>query len=677
MKTINLEEFGNPVESPTDYIHLMENVLDSYTMGLDHGLQKDAIQNGVDARKRDKKWKDWSFTISLIENEKGNFLILEDSGTVGLTGKLTAKDVKNIFPNQEERWARFESLAFGKNESSSLGARGQGKLIMFRSSKSHTLVYDSLREDKSYRMGMSKISNTGRTVLALEGKEAEKALFRICGLTPLSHVGTRVIVIDPDAEVIAAIEDDSMLSYVEDTWWPIILAGGKIRIIARGAEVDAEIPLRIKQLRAKGKNNNPQFKVEKISNRSFTAGKGKQEKFEIKELVIGYDANGIPEENQGISIFRGGMKIENYSVKTDLHPETENIYGYIICSEKLDEALRENELPSHYGFRSKTGICAKLEREIDKTVADFARSQLKIGENREPESDNFRSATMKDAMRLFTDVIKDLHLFGTEQGSGGGGGGNNLYLKKPISLTIENLQFPDPTFARVNYGDKLENFKVCINNRTITSLKYELIGHIKQGGAIVSTLETFSGKSVSGKKIEHPLEKQNKYAIPINEEIFSYPGVYTLEFQLLDSSSRIKRQQAIVSRKFYVAQDPPLPAGPFKVESVDFNKYFPEMAMKQSFLQRAGDDSILYVNITHAAYESNEYNLKAYLALLYTEAALQISIEGIISGDIDPKKVKVPFDLNIMSGNDPVEVLKERHKAMGFFADKIYKKRTW
>ncbi len=680
MKTINIEELGRAVESPIDYIQMMENVYDSYPLGLSHGLQKDAIQNGVDARKKTTKWKKWSFSISLVENKIGNFLILEDAGTVGLTGKLTAKDVKNIFPAKEERWARFESFAFAKKDKTDLGARGQGKLIMFRGSKLRTIVYDSLREDGTYRVGISVISNTGRKVLTFEGKKAERQLFQICNLAPISHAGTRVMVLDPEADIIQSIEDGSMLSSIEDTWWPVIAQGGKIMINARGVSSEAKIPLRIQQLQVNKKVDNPNFKISKITKHIFTVGRGQENEYTIKDFVLGYDADGIAKDEQGISIFRGGMKIENYRIRTGLIPEMDNVYGYVVCDNKLDEALRENELPSHYGFGSRKGVYAKLTQEIEGIVNDFARKELKVGIQNAVDINDSEPASFKDAMRLFADVVKDLNLFGSGQGGTREATDPIPVDKKPVSLTIEDLKFPDPTLARVNYGDTLENFVVSINNRFVPALKYELIGYVKQGNTELFALETYKGISLPGTKEQIPLESQKAYSIPINKEIFTAPGFYKLEFQLLDGASNTKERQAITSRMFYVEQNPPLPRGPFKVERAGFSRTFPEFTMKQSFLHRAGEDTILYVNITHSAYTSNghiEIILTRYLTMLYTEAAIQISVEGVVSGEVDPDKIQVPFDLRILGGKDPVAVLKEHHKAMGFFANKIYTSRTW
>jgi hypothetical protein len=80
--------------------------------------------------------ENWSFTFELIQQSDKVLLCMIDEGTVGLTGKFTAQDHKPASKlKQDERWARFESMAFNKDDSSGLGARGQGKMIFIHSIK--------------------------------------------------------------------------------------------------------------------------------------------------------------------------------------------------------------------------------------------------------------------------------------------------------------------------------------------------------------------------------------------------------------------------------------------------------------------------------------------------------------------------------------------------------------
>ena len=64
-------------------------------MGIAHGLQKDAIQNGWGARKN-KKGTGWSFAFQLMKIQNGIYqLTMTDHGTTGLIGKIFMKRYAN------------------------------------------------------------------------------------------------------------------------------------------------------------------------------------------------------------------------------------------------------------------------------------------------------------------------------------------------------------------------------------------------------------------------------------------------------------------------------------------------------------------------------------------------------------------------------------------------------
>ena len=103
---------------PQNYKNNVDWILGAYEdagVTFPNGFQKDAIQNAVGARKT-TKWKNWSCDISLVENEHGRFVIVEDFGTVGLTGNNTPADEINKMMAEgktlpaSERLSRFTSM---------------------------------------------------------------------------------------------------------------------------------------------------------------------------------------------------------------------------------------------------------------------------------------------------------------------------------------------------------------------------------------------------------------------------------------------------------------------------------------------------------------------------------------------------------------------------------------
>jgi len=120
------DESSNGRQRPTNYFGICNIIADSYPDGIPHGVQKDAIQNAIDAVKGKGCLK---MEFALVENDKGKFFTMTDSNTLGLTGPvLDVEDYEKDLP-EEYHWARFESFAFHKESPDAIGARGQGKLI--------------------------------------------------------------------------------------------------------------------------------------------------------------------------------------------------------------------------------------------------------------------------------------------------------------------------------------------------------------------------------------------------------------------------------------------------------------------------------------------------------------------------------------------------------------------
>ena len=80
---------------PQNYKNNVDWIVGAYTdagVSFPNGFQKDAIQNAVGARAT-HKFKNWSCDISYVSTPKGNFIVIEDTGTVGLTGSNTHADI--------------------------------------------------------------------------------------------------------------------------------------------------------------------------------------------------------------------------------------------------------------------------------------------------------------------------------------------------------------------------------------------------------------------------------------------------------------------------------------------------------------------------------------------------------------------------------------------------------
>ena len=106
------------VSIPVNYTKSVDWVIKAYEnagVTFANGFQKDAIQNAQGARKS-SKWKGWQVDISVKETEKGQFVVIEDQGTLGLTGKNRSTSEIDDITNRgesippEERLSRFSSM---------------------------------------------------------------------------------------------------------------------------------------------------------------------------------------------------------------------------------------------------------------------------------------------------------------------------------------------------------------------------------------------------------------------------------------------------------------------------------------------------------------------------------------------------------------------------------------
>ena len=216
-------EFTEGRPRPINYQNVCHTIADFYPEGVAHGVQKDAIQNSVDARAGSAAV---NVLFSLEETGKGRFLTVADSGTKGLTGPVLdqVEEYVEELPT-DSHWARFESFAFTKDEPDAIGARGQGKFIFLCASSEFKMFYDTLRPDGIYRLGATQARTTGCPILPGEGEEpwegdtAQRILWDNCELHPLTEVGTRIIIVNPTGEVVGEFESGFVTSAIRETWF--------------------------------------------------------------------------------------------------------------------------------------------------------------------------------------------------------------------------------------------------------------------------------------------------------------------------------------------------------------------------------------------------------------------------------------------------------------------------
>jgi len=650
---------------PTDYIQSSKNAVDNYPFGLAHGVQKDAIQNGWDACKPKTKNHvsvNWGFKFELLKKNDYTFLSMTDKGTTGLTGSMTAKNIDpEVLPPEEERWARWESLAVPKEGEEDLGARGQGKMILIAASKDYAIIYDSLRSDGTYRLGMSQAKHNDCPIIHWDGDVGKNFIKANFGIDPLGQQGTRVLIVNPVDQLIDSIKSGEFGEFISETWWPLFTKFGANIYVANGEREIKITPPSFFPIDKKVKETE-NFKIWIKDEESFSF---EGNRFLIKRLHFACDKlKDAPELHQGVAVFRLCMKVPILGFQNRDYGR--KVYGYAEFDEKIDKELRKIELTNHYAFKNK-GIWRKIKEVIETELDKFGNEKLGLGIDRRAIENNKRNSAENTALGILKKITKGWHLGKTNIGVESPETPPVDTPEKDIAIVLNNLIFPNPgNVPRLNYGEKLENFFITVFNKTPNDLDLTYEVFLQSGSRNFKNLDKCKIKLNPGLTLE-----SDKYSILADKKLFPDSGEYSIKAILKNNTTGNREDE--VTRKIWVETDPPY-KGPFDVKRVSFG---PEKKKMEWYLEPKGSGAyVLLYNIDHSAYlhyDENESTLIPYLSEIFGMAALQLFIKKINSGDIDKTKLKeLPFDFEKLVDEDPRTVSLEISMAFSSMKSKIY-----
>lgn len=617
-------------ETVTHWPELVVHVVDGYRSngkGLTHGVQKDAIQNSWGARKKERGIG-WSVRFELIESSGLTFLTIEDRGTCGLTGRvLKPEEYLEDLP-EEERWGRFESLAFSRGQSEKvLGSRGRGKFIFVGASQDQTILYDTLRGDGVYRFGFRTVKKISSPVNSFDGKVGAKKITEYTKglLKPLKTVGTRVMIVNPVTELVDAVKSGELKRNIEETWWEILHRyGADIRVSGEKVILPEGLILNAKESESR--------KVWKLKNQLLRIG-GKR--YKIKEFYAVCDKkNLIPEDIRGVSIQRSGMKI--CSISLDYLPKEigEGLFGYVIIDRDFETELLKDEGVEHYSFDFVKQHPRALKNWIRTELNKFAREKLGLGvDPRRLEEERYTNAERK-ALNAFNLITSRLG-FRT---------GPNPPPPPPqppppppvvVKLIMPYFRFPHEDTTRANYGETIENIALKVLSRK-PEFKARIQLNVLLGEDEVDELldGDFSIKT-GEQQVFGPSE------LNINPVIFPKQGEYKINARMISLEDEDKGEVLDeLNRRFYVEQDPPPSGGIFeRCESSDFPEEHAELMGYPEPGIRKGTYVLKY-NKNHPAkqaVEDDEDKLADYLFLLMALALPQIDLQ--VYGE-NPKLMK-------------------------------------
>lgn len=495
---------------PQNYKNNVEWILGAYAdagVTFPNGFQKDAIQNAVGARKTNK-WKNWSCNISVCKTDKGEFVIVEDSGTMGLTGEnIPAEEINKLMAlgktlDSTQRLARFTSMFNSGGNTTGGGLFGAGKSVYSVASDTYTYYFDSLREDGLYVANMNKCGQVHS--LAFENENAKKFIFENTGLKEKKTIGTRIIIEAPRKVLVDSILDESIISFIQESWWRIIQrldTSAAISVNGKAVEVPSEIF-----------NANHSFELEKPQ--VYLDG------YRVKHFgfyVFDKDENIW----QGISYYRKGMKIGEVDLK-DIPDKLRNkFWGYIEVDEEWEEGLSEIEDRVHFGV-SKGSKKSKTYQNLKSFCNQMVQSLLVNWgyiKNKEYEDKKLKESLSKIAEELQNLFDK---LGYEDLGTGP---------KKPdFDVRWQDIKYPVKDSEQVTSGDEI-NFSMRVTSSYTVDKKFvyslyilnpnsgEIISHIAKDEITIKPGDIFK------KGFSHIVKPNNSTQYSENRIILSVKAI--------------------------------------------------------------------------------------------------------------------------------------------------------
>lgn len=660
LKSIDLTKVRSTV---INWPNQVRAIVDGYRgyRGIIHGVQKDAIQNAWDAR-IDKKGRGWSCSFELILGKKYNFFTITDRGTHGLTGHVLSPEELELDLPVEERWGRFENVAFTKEPSEeALGSRGRGKFIFVGASEISTVLYDSLREDGTYRFGFRTVVKTGSPIEAYDEKEGKGKLWELTQgvLHPLKETGTRVIIVNPISEFVDCLKSGEFLKYIGETWWEILLKyaqyGVKIDVKFDEKTFNAEIPDDFKLPEKDSKN----YKVWFLKKGFKITVSGNE--FRIKRLhIISNRQESLPEDIRGISWQRGGMKICTTKPPYMTKDLSDSLYGYITFDKTIERNLLMDEGPEHYSYSFRRSLPGTIKRRIEDEILKFAREKLNWG----VDPRELRRQQQRDAERRALLATNNFaRALGVGKGPGKSRKGTNGEREaKLIRIQLEELELPRLGDLKVNYNEKVKNIKAKIINDEDMAVTVRFKLFLRYFDKII--------KPYSEEDITIPPKSRSHVFGPFNETLTrkSFPdrGKYTVVAKIVSLMDADKGAELDYKTKsFYLEEDPPMRGLFERCEALGFPddeevKYL--MGYSETGSERG---LVLYYNLNHTTYTvvaDIEDDLTAYI--------LRIAGHELCRYDLLQEK---PVLFNLEEKDDPGSILNHMRQIIGKLLYKFHK----
>lgn len=491
---------------PQNYKNNVDWILGAYTdagVTFPNGFQKDAIQNAVGARKTNK-WKNWTCDISLVENKQGRFVVVEDSGTVGLTGNNNPAETINdmmargVTLPPTERLSRFTSMFNSGGNTTGGGLFGAGKSVYSVASQTYTYYFDSLRDDGKYVANINKCGQVMST--ALEDSEAKNYILKYTGLPEKKTTGTRVIIETPKDELADSITNGEIIPFIQESWWLIIQRlDENSSITVNGTPVT--VPDDIKAATHVFELQNPE---------TYAVN------YKIKHFgLYVFDKGG--NRWDGISYYRKGMKIGEIDLKDIPDKIKGKFWGYIEVDEAWEDDLSEIEDKVHFGVSKGKKLRAAYQNLKNYCNEKTKANLIEWGYIKDKENEDKK---LKDELKQIAEDIQD---FFDKLGFEDLGKGPQ---KADFDVRWQDIAYPVADSERVTTGDSID-FSMRIKSSYATDKRFEYKLYVinPQTGSIISQIEnekiTVKSNTVLKKDFSLIVSKENSQQYAENRIILS------------------------------------------------------------------------------------------------------------------------------------------------------------
>ena len=631
-----------------DDVRDLESIACGYESKLGHeywlaeAFQKDLIQNSWDARISKKRPVGWGVKIYLLKTDKGNFLVIQDFGTTGLTGTIwsTEEELTSILKTEkaEENLAYFLSSNFSAKTAESGGKRGRGKSLFLISSKDSAFYFDSLRSsDMKYVSGGVFVGRDNGVMVEFSSSN-HGYIEDILGekIKPIALSGTRIFIKNPKQELIKTLSNGLLMNFIEKTWWEIIKKHKEIEITIGDAPENkkASVPIWYRD------DKNSLRKKECLN---LVLPKIDKEILRAKRIVLVYNQSGdTPENIQGIAIQRRGMTVERRNTEDLVREEGMNkVYGWVEMDELLENEMYDLEDVEHLGFKWTKKPARDLLDLIKINTRDFAK-EVKLIESGLSKEHNVHKQIEEEVAKNINNHFKDLGFIGGGAGKRKRKGGKRIH-NLPLRISLSEFKTPNNNH-RINFGDKLQAQATVINELKISLKMIHKVWIVDSAGnmTMIQEKEIFlkSNENFTQGWKEIIISKEN---FPIGDYSFR-SKITILEDTDIDLSRIGKVEKGLeiqVSSAFSVGKDPPS-HGFIKFEAVESND-------EKKYISTRPENQFIII----------EYNTKhPYIAKLLPikqneelrkfllEVGIIVAFNQVMAEDISQDKPKIFEDIN-------------------------------